>query len=109
MLKYIRIFLICIASLIPGIAAAADFPTRPIRMVVPFPAGGSTDLHLRVFANLASKYLDQPFIVENRPGASGSVALSSLKNEKPDGYTLSVLVPTSLRLPHLVQTTYDPV
>jgi len=89
---------------------AARFPERPIKLVVPFPPGGGTDVHLRKFAQLCEKHLGQPIVVDNRSGASGSVALTALaRNTQPDGYTLSVLVPTSLRLPLLQKMSYDPL
>lgn len=109
MKKISKILLMSIGLIFATTAAADTFPTKPIRLIVPFPPGGGTDQHLRVIANLASKYLKQPIIIENKAGASGSVALSGLKNDKPDGYTLSVLVPTSLRLPHLMKMSYDPL
>jgi len=89
---------------------AAQFPQRPINLIIPFPPGGGTDIHLRKFAQLCEKYLGQSVVVENRPGASGTVALTALaRNARPDGYTVSVLVPTSLRLPLLQQMRYDPL
>lgn len=90
-------------------AHANSYPDRPITLVVPFPAGGGTDVHLRTFAMLASEKLGQTIVIENRPGASGSVALARLKNLPSDGYHLSVLVPTSLRLPLLQEMSYDPL
>lgn len=89
--------------------AKADYPDRPITLVVPFPPGGSTDIHLRQIAKEAGEILGQTIITENRPGASGSVALTAVKGDKPDGYTLTVLVPTSLRLPLLQDMAYDPI
>ena len=55
-------------------AAAQDFPTRAITLIVPWPAGGSTDAHLRKLAEIASKHLGQPIVVENRAGAGGTAA-----------------------------------
>ncbi|MFC7518133.1 tripartite tricarboxylate transporter substrate binding protein [Herbaspirillum sp. GCM10030257] len=90
-------------------ALADNFPNKTITLIVPFPPGGSTDVHLRAFSQLASKHLNQTIIVENRSGASGSVALTALKSTPPDGYKLSVVVPTSLRLPILQKMAYDPL
>jgi len=109
MKNLIKIFLASIGLIFAATAVADTFPSKPIRLIVPFPPGGGTDQHLRVIAKLASNYLKQPIIIENKAGASGSVALSGLKNDKPDGYTISVLVPTSLRLPHLTKMSYDPL
>jgi len=89
---------------------AAQFPQRPVTLIIPFPPGGGTDIHLRKFAQLCEPYLGQSMVVENRPGASGTVALTTLaRNTRPDGYTVSVFVPTSLRLPLLQQMNYDPL
>ena len=109
MKKLIKIFFFFISIFFITNVIAETYPTKPVRLIVPFPPGGATDQHLRTIANLASKYLKQPIIIENKSGASGSVALSGLKHDKPDGYTLSVLVPTSLRLPHLMKMNYDPL
>jgi tripartite-type tricarboxylate transporter receptor subunit TctC len=95
--------------LLAGPAQAAAFPERPVTLIVPFPPGGGTDVHLRKLAHEAGKYLGQQIIIENKPGASGSVALAALVSNAPDGYKLSVLVPTSLRLPLLQKMSYDPL
>ena len=107
-----RIFALLAATacgvLVAGQALAA-FPEKPITLVVPFPPGGSVDTQLRQLAVLASKELGKPIVLETKTGASGSVALSGLKNDAPDGYRLSVLVPTSLRLPMIQPMNYDPL
>ena len=61
------------ALLAPAASAQSAFPTKPITVIVPFPAGGSTDRHLRIVAQDASKYLGQTVIIENRPGAGGTL------------------------------------
>ncbi len=71
------------------------YPTRPVTTVIPFPAGGGTDGAARVFADVISKMLGQPFIVLNKPGASGSVGASYVAKSKPDGYTLGHLASTA--------------
>ncbi len=72
-----------------GVARAQDaYPSRPIRLVVPFPPGGSTDVIGRLVAAEMQKTIGQPIIVENRPGASGTVASAAVARSAPDGYTL---------------------
>jgi tripartite-type tricarboxylate transporter receptor subunit TctC len=79
------------ATLVVGIACAAqaqDFPTRPIRLIAPLAAGGVTDMAARLLAERAGKYLGQPMVVENRPGAGGLVGSGLVASAPPDGYTI---------------------
>jgi tripartite-type tricarboxylate transporter receptor subunit TctC len=98
------------ASALPlaGYAEAA-YPDRPIMLLVPWPAGGSTDLSMRVLAIEASKKLGVPIIVENRPGGSGSMAMPLLQNAKPDGYTVAQLPQTVFRVVHTQKVLWDPI
>ena len=73
-----------------GLVQAADWPTRPIRLVVPFSAGGANDLMARSAAEGASKILGQPVVIDNRPGAGGTVGADIVAKAQPDGYTLLV-------------------
>lgn len=75
---------------IPCIASAADFPSRPVTIVVPYSAGGSTDAAARILAAGISKQLSQPVIVENKPGAGGTIGTMAVKNAPADGYTLLI-------------------
>src|SRR6187402_2451611 len=91
-------------------ARAQDFPTRPITLIVPWPAGGSTDTHLRKLAELASKHLGQPIIIENKPGAGGMLGPASMaRTAAPDGYTISQLTVNALRQPHMQKVDWDPL
>ncbi|MGB3070960.1 MAG: tripartite tricarboxylate transporter substrate binding protein [Ottowia sp.] len=69
-------------------AAAQDFPTKPIRMIVPVPPGGTGDMVSRLFANVAAKDLGQPIVVENRPGATGNIGTVAAVKSPADGYTI---------------------
>src|SRR5262249_40713907 len=91
-------------------AAAQAFPTRPIPLICPWPAGGGTDLHLRKFAEIAARYLGQPVIVENKPGGSGMNGPSTMaKTARPDGYTLSQLAISAYRMPYMQKVDWDPL
>lgn len=93
-----------------GLAFAVDYPQQPIKLFVPFGAGGVTDTTARVFADGMSKQLGQPVVVENRPGAGGSIAASLVAKSKPDGYTLLVATNGILAVnPHIYPSLpYDP-
>ena len=92
-----------------GSGYAQTFPNRPITLINPWPPGGSTDIQLRALAEIAGKHLGQPVVVENKPGASGSVGPAQMvATAKPDGYTLSQIPLGVFRQPFVVQTTYDP-
>ena len=90
-------------------AAQANFPTRPVTLIVPWPAGGATDRHLRVLAEAASKHLGQPIIIDNKPGASGTLGGATMAAAaKPDGYTVAQLPITMFRLPYMQKVSFDP-
>ena len=90
-------------------AVAEDFPTRPITLIVPWPAGGSSDLTLRALAALAARHLGQPIVIDNKAGASGTAGPAVMAaSAKPDGYTVAQIPATVFRVPHMVKTTFDP-
>ena len=78
-------------------------------MVVPWPAAGATDLTLRLLADLAGKHLGQRVVVENRPGAGGTLAMPILQHAQPNGYMLAQLPFPALRVPHLQKVAWDPI
>jgi tripartite-type tricarboxylate transporter receptor subunit TctC len=89
-------------TMVATIAAAANYPEKPIRLIVPFAAGGVTDTSGRVVAEALSKRLGQPIIVENKPGASGNIGGQLVVNSAPDGYTLMLGFDGSLVInPHV--------
>jgi tripartite-type tricarboxylate transporter receptor subunit TctC len=91
-------------------AGAQTWPTKPVRLVVPYAAGGNTDSIARIAAQKLSLMLEQQFIVENRPGAGGTIAAEYVARAAPDGYTIffGSLAPISI-LPLIRQVRYDPV
>src|SRR5690606_24817909 len=70
----------------PGVAG--DFPTKPVRMIVPFPAGGTLDIAARVIGEHLAKEFGQPVVVDNRPGANGIIGTEAVARAEPDGHTL---------------------
>ena len=94
---------------LPGLAQAQAFPSKPIRLICPWPAGGSTDAVMRALAESAGKALGGQMIVDNKPGASGMLGPNALASAKPDGYTLSQLTIGVLRLPHMQKMQFDPL
>jgi tripartite-type tricarboxylate transporter receptor subunit TctC len=92
-----------------GVHAQA-YPSRPITLIVPWPAGGSTDRHLRTVAELAGKHLGQPVIIENKPGGGGTLGPGTMAlTAKPDGYTIAQFPLGMLRIPHMQKTQWDPM
>lgn len=92
-----------------GAQQAAAFPTKPIRLVVPYGAGGPTDVHLRVVAQQAASRLGQPVIIDNKPGANGTFGAAELARAQPDGYTIAVLPASVYREPYLNRVAWDPM
>ena len=86
---------------------AQSFPARTIRYICPWTAGGTTDIVMRAFAESATKALGQTVIVENKPGAGGTLGAVELVNAKPDGYTLAQLPISVLRIPHMQKVQFD--
>ena len=91
------------------VARAQSFPARPIKLLVAFPAGGPTDISMRVLADNASKVLGQPVVVENKPGAGGTLPAQALQTAAPDGYTLAQIPLGVFRLPYTTKINWDPV
>ena len=90
-------------------AWAQTFPVRPIKLVIAFPAGGPTDITMRQLADNASKILGQPVIIENKPGAGGTLPAQALQTTAADGYTLAQMPLGVFRLPYTTKINWDPV
>jgi tripartite-type tricarboxylate transporter receptor subunit TctC len=87
--------LTCVAA-VPDVACAQDYPSHPIKLVLPQPPGGAIDLIARTLGERLSEQMNQPVIVENRPGANGGLAAGDVACSTPDGYTLFMAVDTNL-------------
>ncbi|MDM0109155.1 tripartite tricarboxylate transporter substrate binding protein [Variovorax sp. J22R24] len=88
----------------PLATAASDYPNHPIEMVVPSSAGGGTDVMARLFAEVSKKYITQPIVVSNKPGASGGIGMTEVQRAAPDGYKVGVLISELAIIPHLAMT-----
>ena len=90
-------------------ADAQSFPVRPVTLIVPWPAGGTTDVGMRALATSTEKHLGQSIVIENRPGGSGTLAPGQMAaTAKPDGYTITQIPITIFRFPFMTKTTFDP-
>ena len=91
-------------------AAAQNWPSKPVRIVVPFPAGGSGDVSVRLVADRLAPLLGQPVVVDNRTGAAGNIGNESVARSAPDGYTLVMLSDAVVLGPHVYsKLSYDPI
>lgn len=94
----------------PSVVAAQEYPVRPVTLIIPWSAGGPTDIAMRAIAESASKHLGQPIIVENKGGGGGTVGPATMAaTAKPDGYTISQIPIAVYRLPIMQNTTWDPL
>jgi len=104
------VFCILCSALVAAAAGAQNFPERPVALIVPWSPGGGTDVAMRALAEATGKHLGQRLIVENRPGAAGTIGPAWMaRNAKPDGYVVSQMPITVFRLPHTTKTDFDPL
>jgi len=89
---------------------AAEFPTKPVTLIVPWLPGGSTDVSFRVLAETTSKYLGQPVVIDNKAGGGGTVGPATMAaTNKPDGYTVAQIPITVFRYPYMMKVNWDPL
>ena len=97
--KFARLFALCLTGSDAGRdrqrPGAADYPTRPVRWIVPYPAGGATDITARIMGQWLSERLGQQFIIENKPGAGNNIGTEAVVNSPPDGYTVLLVNPAN--------------
>ncbi len=108
---FIFLILLLSSTVVLAQQEAGRYPVRPISFIVPFSAGGSTDLAVRLIAKEAERYLGQPIVVVNKPGGGGSVGVATVAVAKPDGYTIGQSpggAPLFI-MPFLEKLPYDPV
>jgi len=99
--------LLIVLTLAP--AQAQNFPARPVTLIVPWPAGGTTDVVMRALATATEKHLGQSLVIENRGGAAGTLGPGHMAaNAKPDGYTVAQIPITVFRYPFMRKTSFDP-
>ena len=106
-----RTLLAALATLFSAVALAQPYPSRPVKLVVPFPAGSATDQVARVLGQELQEALKQPFVVENKAGAQGGIAAAEVARAAPDGYTLMVTTntPQAANVSLFKKLNYDPV
>jgi len=96
-------------SLAPTIAAAQSWPSRPIHFIVPYPAGGSTDIGARAIADHLSRVFGLQVVVENKSGGSGNVGFDFAAKSAPDGYTVLIAPDQVTSAPHVFKVSFDPL
>lgn len=102
---------VCVAAffLFAGSVGAQDYPNKPVRLIIPYPAGGASDLTARAVVSVADEYLGQPMIVVIRSGGGGAVGAEAAAKSKPDGYTVFMADPANLIiLPQVQKIGYNP-
>ena len=106
-----RLLVVFCLSAFAGLAAAQPFPSKPLRIIVPFPAGSATDTISRILAGSVSQAVGQPIVVDNKAGADGAIAAAEVAKVAPDGYTMLMATnsPMSVVPAMKKQPPYDPV
>jgi tripartite-type tricarboxylate transporter receptor subunit TctC len=105
-----RILGLAAGLLLALVAHAQSFPAKPVTLIVPWPAGGSTDIYFRKLGEVTARHLGQPLVIDNRPGGSGMNGPATMaKTARPDGYTISQLAISAFRVPHMQKVDWDPI
>ena len=101
--------IVALMLLLPLAAHAADWPSRPIHMIVPYPPGGSTDVAARLIADALTRSLGQQVVVENKTGAGGVIGTQAASQSAPDGYTVLIAPDFVTSAPHIFKMDFDPM
>ena len=108
MILYSTILFFILVQPCIGLRITAQFPSKPITLIIPWAPGGSTDLSGRKLADLTGKILGQPMVIENKPGASGVIGINAVAKAAPDGYTIGAMTySANVIIPHLRSVPYD--
>jgi tripartite-type tricarboxylate transporter receptor subunit TctC len=109
-LKFIaKLLLAGLPLLLPAAASAQDFPSKPIRLIVPFPAGGPNDIIARIVGQRMSELIKQPVLIDNRGGQAGVLGTDAIAKSAPDGYTIGIVSASALAIsPAMEKVAYDP-
>src|SRR3954465_15383006 len=104
----IRLAVACLAAAIATVAAAQTYPSRPVKIMVGANAGGGTDIIARMLADKYQSSMGQPFVIENKPGGSNTIAADATAKAAADGHTLLVATNTGQAIaPHLIKLGFD--
>lgn len=107
-MKNLRKLLTALVLLAPSLASAQDYPTKPIKLIVPFPAGGPNDIIARVVGQRMSELASQPVLIDNRGGQGGVLGTDVVAKAAPDGYTIAITSAGALAIsPSLEKVAYD--
>jgi tripartite-type tricarboxylate transporter receptor subunit TctC len=101
--------LVALVSVMPSVVAAQDWPNRPVHFIVPYPAGGSTDIGARAIADHLSRVFGQQVVVENKSGGSGNVGFEFAAKSAPDGYTVLIAPDQVTSAPHVFKVAFNPL
>ena len=101
--------LLVLVAAVPVVAKAQEWPNRPVKFVVPYPPGGSTDVGARVIADHLSRVLGQQIVVENKSGGSGNIGFEAAARSAPDGYTVLIAPDQVTSAPHVFKVGFDPL
>src|SRR5260370_37333357 len=109
-MKALRVLLTRLHVLMPAAAVAQDFPTKPIKLIVPFPPGGPNDIIARLVGQRMSEITKQPVVIDNRGGQAGVLGTDAIAKAAPDGYTIGIVSASALVIsPSMEKVTYDVV